>query len=320
METLFHELHTETFAALAALQNDLLRGTPLIERDMLARLPHVNWAKAESARALLRAVFHFDEAGRATPLVRGEIPFLPTRLELSFLKSLLTDEALRFLLPEPLRQKLAARLAGVPPLVPAGAIEEQCDKGDDLAALQPKLALYWQALTQQRQIYYTNIDRASRRHQSVASPCRLEYDAATHRVRAIVYLAEEHRAIKLNFRSLREITCLAEKIPAGTEAAFQAFLKSRARKVTLALTPKYNATARTFALFAPYDKEASYDEETGRYTLRIHYYDFDEEEITRQILTLGSAACVLSPAPFRAKIIARLKSEWELLKETNKSS
>lgn len=64
-------------------------------------------------------------------------------------------------------------------------------------------------------------------------------------------------------------------------------------------------------MFASYDKEASYDEEQDIYTLTIYYYDFDRGDILRQILSLGSAATVLSPDDMRQEIIDRLLAAWQ---------
>ena len=88
-----------------------------------------------------------------------------------------------------------------------------------------------------------------------------------------------------------------------------AFLVARRRSVTLRLAPKNNAVERAFCLFAPYDKEAAFDEESGVYTLTVFYYDFDEQEMIGQILSLGSAARVLAPEKMRQEIIAVLRDE-----------
>ena len=79
--------------------------------------------------------------------------------------------------------------------------------------------------------------------------------------------------------------------------------------MTLLLNLKNNAAERAFFLFAPYDKEASFDEENGVYTLTVFYYDFDEQEMIGQILSLGSAARVLAPEKMRQEIIAVLRDE-----------
>ena len=71
-------------------------------------------------------------------------------------------------------------------------------------------------------------------------------------------------------------------------------------------------------MFASYDKEASYDEETDTYTIQFYYYDFDRHEVLRQILSLGSAATVLEPADMREAIIERLQAAWQYIQQDSR--
>ena len=158
-------------------------------------------------------------------------------------------------------------------------------------------------------IFCRNVDAKGVRHESKAAPCRLEYDAEENRCRAIVWLVDEGRAVKMNFSRIEEIRALEEPVPRDVEEKFRAFLAARRRSLTLRLNLKNNAAERAFCLFAPYDKEASFDEESGVYTLTVFYYDFDEQEMIEQILSLGSAAVVLSPEKMRQAVIEILQDE-----------
>lgn len=112
---------------------------------------------------------------------------------------------------------------------------------------------------------------------------------------------------------LASVQCLDAPIPVSTEEAFHQFLADRRQSVTLRIERQNNAVERSFMMFASYDKEASYDEDTDTYTMQIYYYDFDRREILQQILSLGAAATVLAPADMREAIIERLQAAWQNL-------
>ena len=166
---------------------------------------------------------------------------------------------------------------------------------------------------QKRQLAYANRDSSGQIYEGICSPCRLEYDAAANCYYLIIWQSDEARAIKMRVARLESVQCLDAPIPAGTEASFQQFLASRRQSVTLRIERQNNAVERSFMMFASYDKEASYDEDTDTYTMQIYYYDFDRREILQQILSLGAAATVLAPADMREAIIERLKAAWQNL-------
>ena len=159
---------------------------------------------------------------------------------------------------------------------------------------------------------YKYLDRAGNIHKGVAAPCRLEYDCAQHRIRLILWLQAENRAVKLNVNRLQQINLSNLTYGHEVEASFNQFLSNSKTTVTIQLLPKYNAVDRCFSIFSSYDKQAIYDEDNDSYTLIITYYHFDEEEIIDYILSLGAAVVVIEPLHLRNKIIQRLQQQLEL--------
>ena len=310
-ESLLHDIHADLFLALASLVNDVARGARPTRRELLRRLPHPDPAQSQEELALLESLFLFDAEGRALPFVRQPVCLTPTRGEQKYLKMMLSDRAAQFLLPEDLRQKLLSRLEDIdiPDIAAHWSLTQ--DHGDDIAALQPRLALVFAALRDRRMLICHNVDRRGRSHVSRVAPCRLEYDAAQNRCRLVGWLASEQRAIKMNLSRLTDVQMTGEAIPADTEEAFAAFLAARRQVLEFTLTPHYNAVLRCFTLFAPYDKEAAYDEDSDLYMMRVFYYDFDTTEIEQQILSLGSAVTVTAPADLRARIHDCLRQQYE---------
>ena len=310
-KSLLHDIHADLFITLAGLVNEVALGSRPTRRELLDRLPHLDPAHCQDELSLLDSLFLFDADDRALPFVRQPVCLIPTRGEQKYLKLMLSDSSARFLLPDALRAKLLARLedTAVPDIAAHWSLTQ--DHGDDIAALQPRLALVFAALRDRRMLICHNVDRRGRSHVSRVAPCRLEYDAAQNRCRLVGWLASEQRAIKMNLSRLTDVQMTGEAIPADTEEAFAAFLAARRQVLEFTLTPRYNAVLRCFTLFAPYDKEAAYDEDSDLYMMRVFYYDFDTTEIEQQILSLGSAVTVTAPAALRARIRECLQQQYE---------
>lgn len=323
---LFHELHSSLFLALCRMTNEIKNGARPTRQQLLERLLRLenmdlsDWSSRKRLENLLKNLFPLERDGAAELFLEKSVPFRATSCELRWLKTLLEDETAAFLLDGTLRDCLRKRLETVPAF-PREIWTVRCDKGDEALSLQKHLAEFWFALRRGRMVSYINIDgKGRRRAQAAAAPCRLEYDAAANRYRAIFWILEDARrpgengrAVKVNFSNLEDLQCLEEAAPADTEEKFLAFLERRRRQCHLQLLNKRNAVSRSFRLFAPYDKEASYDEANDTYALTVHYYSFDYEEIRRKILSLGSAVIVLSPQKLRQNIMNTLLTQWQRL-------
>ena len=307
---LFHEIHSEIFLDLCKVINKIYQGAKMTRQDIIDELPTGDWNSRERTNELIDTIFLFHQDGYAFLFLDKPIHYRPTTAELIWLRLMLEDERAAFLLPPVLRQKMENMLKDVSSW-PVDAIWRITqEQGDDIAALQEKLATIWQALHQKKKIYYRNRDRKGNIHEGECAPCRLEYDAAANRCRLIIWKTEEQRAIKINISGLLEISVLEETIPESTEIDFQNFLQNRRCSVRVEVSKKNNAVERCFMMFASYDKEASYDEDQDIYTLTIYYYDFDREDILQQIISLGAAATILSPTDMRRAVIDRLLAAW----------
>lgn len=310
---LFHEVHSELFLALCRTINAIAAGTRMTRADILQQLPNLDWGGLERANALIDAVFLFQSDGSACLFFDSGIAARATTAELVWLRAMLEDPDAAFLLPDNLREKLRQKLAAIPEWPRDTIWQTVQEQGDDRTALQGRLAIIWQALREKRQLAYANRDSRGQLHEGICSPCRLEYDAAANCYYLIIWQSDEARAIKMRVARLASVQCLDAPIPEGTEEAFHQFLADRRQSVTLRIERQNNAVERSFMMFASYDKEASYDEATDTYTIQLYYYDFDRREILQQILSLGGAATVLSPADMREAIIERLQAAWQNL-------
>lgn len=311
---LFHEISSELFLALVSLANDICDGQKLSREDIIGRFPHIDWVNMDKINQLVDAVFIFNQQGYAELLINHPVKNLLTDAHLAWLKSMLLDPECDFILSNELRLKLLTNLLDTEPLISRNAIDIVREQGDKLlqAESSAKLSTICQALYEHRMVSYRYQDRTGNLYKGVAAPCRLEYDCAQHRLRLILWLQAEKRAIKLNVNNLQQISLSDISYGEEIENSFEEFLGKSKTSVTILLLSKYNAVDRCFSIFSSYDKQAIYDEDKDTYTLIITYYSFDEEEIIDYILSLGAAVIVTEPLSLRSKVIKRLRAELEL--------
>lgn len=324
MAALFNNENALLLHVLCHVINEICRGKRLTESEIQKRLnaafPGEAFFTGETEQEVIDALFpsRYEGTDKPKPFYEAPVPSLPSDNERLWLKTMLLDESVAFLLPDDLREKLLSRLADTPGFSLAGVWEKRQAKGDNPAAepLKGRLVLIWKALREKKKLRYANIDKSGARHEHTLAPCRLEYDAAMNRFFLIVWDEAENRAVKINIHRLETLEISKEAVPPDTEEKFMGFLTSRKSEVLFRLVDKRDTHAfdRCYSLFSAYDKEACAEEENV-YTIKVYFQDFDRREIVARLLSLGPAAVVLEPEDIREEIIGRLKEAWELYRE-----
>ena len=231
---LFHELHSALFHSLVGVINEIHAGAKLTRKDVLRRLQPLDPVDTSRHEELIETMFSFSPNGEAELFLEKPVRLPPTKAELRWLKTMLEDESAAFLLANELRGKLLSRLAEIR-AYPQEVWRVLRGRGDDVRLAEEPLGEFWRALAGGRMIFCRNVDARGMCHESKAAPCRLEYDAEENRCRAIVWLVDEGRAVKMNFSRIEEIRALEEPVPRDVEEKFRAFLAARRRSVTLRL-------------------------------------------------------------------------------------
>lgn len=309
MMDLFNEYHNQLTGILYNLLKDSKEGTIYKEMDIDKKLPiHTKLLHLEDA---LKTIFFKNTPSGMAARFSFHLPDIrPSIAEKQWLKTLLEDKNFTFLLSQELRQKLESSLQDISPFLPiltAKDIRPQGD-GSDKSPLCTILTIFQQSLLQGQQINLTLRTGSGEPFNCI--PFRLEYDVASKRFSFWITMTDATSFRRIPAAEISRITQLSSKALDQT-AAFEKFLQKHEQEVLLKVRPKYNNVVRCFLLFASYQKESIYHEQTDEYRLKIHYYDFDESDVLQNIMSLGSAVTVLSPAPLRDKVIHRLKASWE---------
>ncbi len=290
-------------------------------QDILDRIkagfPGEGFLPTEAETSVIEVLFPKEAEnanGKLTPFYDAPVPGILSADERLWLKTMLTDESVAFLLSENLRKKLLARLQEVPEFSLGKVWKKRQAKGDDSASepMRSHLGIVWRALREEKKIHYVNIDKNGIRHEHTLSPCRLEYDAAANRYSVIVWDETDERAVKIRLRRLESLELSNDKILPDAEKKLRKFLREKKCDVYFRLLDKEGSTAvdRCFFLFSAFDKK-SCAEKDGSFTVHVKFRAFDRHEVIRRILSLGSAVVVTRPEDIRQEIIDRLQKGWE---------
>lgn len=177
--------------------------------------------------------------------------------------------------------------------------------------LVKNLQVFNNALIQQKEITYNLLNEKTIK---TAAPFRLEFDAATRCFSYILFLLPENTFKRYAVDQLQNIQITERENPTGLAENFSCFLEAHKKALTFSVRIDHHAAERSFLLFSTYEKKVKYDEEMNLYIVTVNYYDFDEEEVLRKIISLNSKAIVIEPKEFQDKIIHRFRQIASLYK------
>lgn len=302
MHSLFDDTKNPLFRLLCQIVNEICAGGKFTRKDILRRifaLPEFIYLEApERAREeeIVDALFNFDRDGFAVVPSPKKFSLPPSDTELAWLRAVLADEELTFLLPDALRKKLLDCLTNCPPLFEKNSWRNI--RPAQIAApenLRVNLSIIVEALRLRRKVFVDG---------QAVSPCRLEYDLAAHKYFLIAWRDATQLIEKIPVEALNAVALSDESVSADVDDRLENFYSSNVAEVSLEVRNTRNAVERCFALFSSFDKKARLQDDGGCF-LTISYSPTDEDEILEKILSLGSAAVVVAPQSLRERVRRR---------------
>lgn len=150
----------------------------------------------------------------------------------------------------------------------------------------------------------------------IGIPFKINYSMFDYKFRLSIFLVKEKRLIYINMENIKSIEIKKikeiddELKRLGRKKFFLNYLKDETRSVKLEIYQGKNILERVHLLFATYNK-TTYSENAKQF-ITISYYRFDEEEIIRNILKLGTLVKIKEPKYMQNKILNRLKKGYKL--------
>ena len=312
MRSLFDDTKNPVFRLLCRIVNEICDGARLTRRDILNRifsLPEFIYVEAPERlreEKIVDLLFNFNAAGFAEVPARKNFSLPMSDTELQWLRAVLADAEIAFVLPDELREKILSRLEKFPPLYEKNSWRKlltvkKISAGEKFS---DKLATLVESLRLRRKIFSGN---------ELLTPCRLEYDLAADKYFLIVWREDSQAVEKIPVENLAEVSLSKELIPPDCDDRLKNFYSQNASEVSLKILNTRNAVERCFALFSSFDKKARVQDD-GTYFLTVTYCVLDEEEVLEKIFSLGAAVTVITPEHLRKKIIDRFAAIKALYK------
>lgn len=186
-------------------------------------------------------------------------------------------------------------------------VKNQFVDGDSIEGLTQNMHIIINAIREGKAIQYDNIKPGVFSYiNTISYPVKLEYSFLNDRFRLIAYAPEAQRFIKLNISLMKNVLVLDNTYP-DLQEMYQTFLKQTTRKVVLSVDPVDHVIERCFRIFSYYSRKARFDKDANQYRLEIAYSEFDENEIIRDIMSLGSSVVVLEPKKMQKTISERIR-------------
>lgn len=312
MRSLFDDTKNPVFRLLCRIVNEICDGARLTRRDILNRifsLPEFIYVEAPERlreEKIVDLLFNFNDAGFAEISAQKNFSLPISDTELQWLRAVLADAEIAFVLPDELREKILSRLEKFPPLYEKNSWRKlltvkKISAGEKFSG---KLATLVEALRLRRKIFSGN---------ELLTPCRLEYDLAADKYFLIVWREDSQSVEKIPVENLAKVSLSKELIPPDCDDRLKTFYSQNAAEVSLKILNTRNAVERCFALFSSFDKKARVQDD-GTYFLTVTYCVLDEEEVLEKIFSLGAAVTVIEPEHLRKKIIDRFAAIKALYK------
>ena len=258
-------------------------------------------------------VLFMHEGGRFRPLIENGIPVRCNGIEQQAFRSLYyLPYAERFLGRETLfkirdlekdgKGSLSANKIEIRSRHDVDKAGNRTPNGED----EEKIMIIADAIEQKRSIVYDNIlEGAYDYRKAEAFPVKIEYSVLQDVFRVSAYEPVQNRFFMMTLDTMHRVspgTNAKEDLP----ALYEAFLQKNKRKVLLDVEPTGHVIERCFRIFSFYERKAVYEREADRYSLEITYHTYDEAELIRDILSLGSSVVVMEPERLRKIVFNRI--------------
>ncbi|WP_026527780.1 WYL domain-containing protein [Butyrivibrio sp. VCD2006] len=150
------------------------------------------------------------------------------------------------------------------------------------------------------------------KNNAVVFPVKIEFSLVNDRFRVCGYNEDEKRYVKMNLDSMQNIMLLDKHPDIDVTEGYSEFIHHETKKILLDVDPVPHVIERCFRVFSYYDRKARYDKTGNKYRLGISYLKADENEVIKNILSMGSYVVVLEPRTIQREVYNRIQAASKL--------
>lgn len=312
---LLNEITAITCSTQYRIQQDLINGVSYTLDDLQYIMNHRplldSYAPVEENDQYEQTLPHYlvisSEQG-LQPL----FPHLPalvlTTVERMFLKDLLKDSRINWILPIDMQQYLEQTLTEVPTTLPTNV---WANKSLTVDKTSESYTNHW--LCTQAMIEQTTLSWKTPEGITTVIPCKLEYNTATNGFSLIGYHTADETFHYYALDTLPEVTVGTRPVEIDTNALFKEYQETNRQTVLFSIYDLNNAIDRCFNAFCNYEIVGS-ETDHNTFTLSVEYLPFQEKDIARILLSLGAAIRVQEPSTIKDRLNAIYTQSISLLK------
>ena len=234
------------------------------------------------------------------------LPICLSMTEKIYLKAIMQSRYSRLMFDEKEIAETLDKLADVPNI----PINEYCESisHNDRAitdTVVENFRLLLKAIREKREIIYSNKTRSKRYENKRGYPVRIEYSVLHDGFQLSLWSEEEERPIKLNLHTMYNIR-LTERV--RSDAIVPSIMmkgKLCSEPMELELSSSNNTFERANIMLSMFNTRSEMSE-GGANRMRIHYYEFDEDDIINMIFSFGPYIKIVSPQRAVEKIKAKV--------------
>ena len=311
---LFHETENKYYELLSLLVN---KGTGFNSKELSDYID--DRIIGESDYEVIDALFSTNEGeetvfsysdGLYQPVISAKLPVRLNQVEALAAKSMIENRYASHFLDKETLKKLENVATGIPVIWDINDIEikNQYSMGvnDSERIFEKELSIIAKAISERRAISYDNILPGKYEYVgSILYPVKIEYSFINDLFRISGYDEEKDRFIKMNLSTLRNVSLLDDKME-DLEKEYQDFIEINTKTVEIDVDPIGHVIERCFRIFSYYDRQARFDRDENKYKLKISYLKPDENEVIRDILSLGSYVVVVEPRRIQKEVYKRI--------------
>ena len=303
VSSVLNNINAITFTTQYQLQLDLINGIAYTEseiddvinrRDLLTPALYKKSLRNDDYEHLLaHALIETTEDGEEVESILPDLPLvIISDAERMFLKDLISDARVSWLLSEDLSQLLTATLDSVDTTFPANTWTRIPTMTDDTPASMDVVIQCLQAIENNVRITLNDKD---------LSPCRLEYSVGSNGYTLIAYDHTEKTFRDFSLHDVESITVSTQARLDDLEIVYATYREESKQMISFILHDANNAVDRCFNYFSNYTIQAK-DITAEEFTIEVSYLPFQEQDILRHLLKLGCAIRILDDCPLRDRL------------------
>ena len=227
-----------------------------------------------------------------------------------FLKDLLSDNRINWMIPHTVSQQLGQALYDVPNTLPNHTWNNRSLAIDETPKSYENHQRCTDAMMNGTSISWTTAETTM-----TVLPCKMEYNGATNGYALIGYHLDDHTFGYYPLHTLPSVTVGINQIDIDIDAMYREYQETNQQTVTFSVYDINNAIDRCFNAFSNYDIVGS-ETDPNEFTLNVAYLPFQETDILRILLSLGAAVRVHEPQTLKEKLDSIYKQAITLLGES----